>query len=74
MLLALRAGYFAQHFSKGDIKRISTGLGIGYSGFMLDLAYIVPTPKKNIIERTLFISLGARFNLNSNNFFKFKEI
>lgn len=74
LLLALRAGYFAQHFSKGDIKRISTGLGIGYSGFMLDLAYILPTAKQNIIEHTLFIGFGARFNLNSPNFFNFKEI
>jgi len=73
LLLAFRAGYFAQHFSKGNQKRITTGVGFGYAGFMIDLAYILPTTQQNILEKTLFISFGARFNLNKQNFFKFKE-
>ena len=73
ILAAIRAGYFNEHASKGNRKFITLGVGFGYAGFRLDLSYLLPTQQRHPLENTVSISLGARFNLDKDTFFRFKE-
>lgn len=55
---AVRAGYFYEHFSKGNRKYFSVGLGIKYNVFGLNLSYLVPTTnQRNPLDNTLRFSL-----------------
>jgi hypothetical protein len=65
-VFAVRAGYFYEHFSKGDRKYFTVGLGFRYQVFGLDFAYLVPQRQQHPLAETLRISLNF-------NFFKGKE-
>ncbi len=55
---AVRAGYFYEHYSKGNRKYFSVGLGIKYNIFGLNLSYLVPTTnQRNPLDNTLRFSL-----------------
>lgn len=59
-LLAIRAGYFHEHWSKGNRRFISLGAGIKYSVFELDLSYLLALTQASPLANTLRFTL--RFN------------
>jgi hypothetical protein len=56
--LAIRAGYYAQNKRKGDIHYLTLGLGGKFKNFGLDLAYLKPQNKNQILSNTFRISLN----------------
>jgi hypothetical protein len=55
---AVRAGYFYEHYSKGNRKYFSVGLGVKYNIFGLNFSYLVPTSnQRNPLDNTLRFSL-----------------
>lgn len=55
---AIRTGYFYEHFSKGNRKYFSVGLGVKYNVFGLNFSYLVPTTnQRNPLDNTLRFSL-----------------
>ncbi len=55
---AVRAGYFYEHYSKGNRKYFSVGLGIKYNVFGINFSYLVPTTnQRNPLDNTLRFSL-----------------
>jgi hypothetical protein len=53
-----RLGYFLEANDKGNRKYLTAGLGIRYNQFGLDMAYMVPTNKKeNALAETLRLTL-----------------
>jgi hypothetical protein len=55
---AVRAGYFREHYSKGNRKYATVGLGIKYNIFGLNFSYLVPTTNnRNPLDNTLRFSL-----------------
>ncbi len=57
--LAIRAGYYAQNKRKGDIHYFTLGLGGKFKNFGLDLAYLKPKNKNQILSNTFRISLNC---------------
>jgi hypothetical protein len=62
-LFALRAGYFNEAKNKGGRKYFTTGIGIRYTQFGLDISYLVPTSKSfgNPLANTLRFTLMYSF-------------
>ena len=56
--LAIRAGYYAQNKRKGDIHYFTLGLGGKFKNFGLDLAYLKPKNKNQILSNTFRVSLN----------------
>jgi hypothetical protein len=55
---AVRAGYFYEHYSKGNRKYFSVGLGVKYNVFGINFSYLVPTTnQRNPLDNTLRFSL-----------------
>ena len=55
---AVRMGYFHEHYSKGNRKYFSVGLGVKYNIFGLNFSYLVPTSnQRNPLDNTLRFSL-----------------
>jgi len=62
-LMALRAGYFHEHKTKGGRQFFTLGLGIKYNVFAMDFAYLIPTvPRNNPLQNTLRFSLSFDFD------------
>jgi Type IX secretion system protein PorV len=60
---AVRGGYFYEHYSKGNRKYFSVGLGVKYNIFGLNFSYIVPTTnRRNPLDNTLRFSLLFDFD------------
>ena len=59
-LLAVRAGYFHEHWSKGNRRFIAMGAGIRYSALELDLSYLVALTQRSPLANTLRFTI--RFN------------
>jgi hypothetical protein len=53
-----RVGYYAQNKRKGDIQYITLGLGGKIKNFGLDLAYLKPAKKNQILSNTFRVSLN----------------
>jgi hypothetical protein len=67
-LLAIRAGYFYEHKTKGARQFLTVGVGVKYSIFGLDFSYLVPTSaQKNPLDNTLRFSLIFDFNKSGND-------
>jgi len=60
-LFAIRAGYFHEHYSKGNRQFFTVGAGIRYNVFGLDFAYLIPTTQRNPLENTLRFTLSFDF-------------
>jgi len=60
-LFAIRAGYFHEHYSKGNRQFFTVGAGIRYNVFGLDFAYLIPTTQRNPLENTLRFTLTFDF-------------
>jgi hypothetical protein len=56
--LAIRAGYYTQHKSKGDLHYFSFGIGGKYKGFGLDAAYLLPQKSNQLLANTFRVSLS----------------
>jgi len=55
---AVRMGYFHEHYSKGNRKYFSVGLGVKYNILGLNFSYLVPTSnQRNPLDNTLRFSL-----------------
>ncbi len=55
--LALRAGYFSEHYTKGNRKFGTAGIGLKYKFLYLDLAYIIIS-RQSVYANTININLG----------------
>lgn len=59
---AVRAGYFNEPSSKGGRKYITLGLGLKYTVFGLDFAYLIPTEQRHPLQNTLRFTLLFDFD------------
>lgn len=59
---AIRAGYFNEPSSKGGRKYITLGLGLKYTVFGLDFAYLIPTEQRHPLQNTLRFTLLFDFD------------
>jgi len=59
---ALRAGYFNEPSTKGGRKFFTLGIGVKYTVFGLDFAYLIPTKQRNPLQNTLRFSLLFDFD------------
>lgn len=59
---ALRAGYFNEPSTKGGRKFFTLGIGLKYTVFGLDFAYLIPTKQRNPLQNTLRFSLLFDFD------------
>lgn len=59
---AIRAGYFHEHYTKGNRRFFTVGAGLRYSVFALDFAYLIPTQQQHPLANTLRFTL--RFNFS----------
>lgn len=59
---ALRMGYFNEPNTKGGRKYLTFGLGVRYTVFTLDFAYLVPTHVRNPLQNTLRFTLLFDFD------------
>jgi hypothetical protein len=61
-LFAVRAGYFYENPNKGRRQFLSVGVGLRYSVFGIDFAYLVPTTsQRNPLDNTLRFTLLFNF-------------
>lgn len=59
---AFRAGYFWEHYTKGNRKYFTLGAGVKYSIFTLDLSYLIANTQRSPLANTLRFTLGFKFN------------
>jgi len=59
---ALRAGYFNEPNTKGGRKYLTFGLGVRYTVFTLDFAYLVSTHARSPLQNTLRFTLLFDFD------------
>lgn len=59
---AVRAGYFYEDKTKGGRQFFNIGLGVRYSVFGLDMAYLIPTSLRNPLQNTLRFTLTFDFD------------
>jgi hypothetical protein len=57
-----RAGYFYEHFNKGNRKFLTLGLGFRYNVFGIDFAYLIPQRQDHPLAETLRFTLLFNFN------------
>ncbi|HXB39746.1 MAG TPA: type IX secretion system outer membrane channel protein PorV, partial [Bacteroidia bacterium] len=60
-LIAFRMGYFHEDKTKGNRQYMTFGLGVKYSVFAIDMAYLVPLSQRNPLQNTLRFSLSFDF-------------
>ncbi len=60
-LFAVRGGYFHEHWSKGNRRFVSMGMGIKYTVFELDLSYLLALTQQSPLANTLRFSLKFNF-------------
>lgn len=65
-LFAARAGLFLEDATKGNRKFVTLGLGVKYSFFGLDFAYLASLSQNHPLQNTLRFSLNFAFE-NSGN-------
>jgi hypothetical protein len=56
-LLAVRAGYFHEHATKGNRKYVTIGAGTGYRFLALDVSYLIPVGSNDYLKDIFRISL-----------------
>jgi len=59
---AFRAGYFWEHYTKGNRKYFTLGAGVRYSIFSLDLSYLIANTQRSPLANTLRFTLGFKFS------------
>jgi opacity protein-like surface antigen len=61
-VFAFRAGYFYEHWSKGNRQYITMGAGMKYTVFTIDLSYLLSTTLQNPLQNTLRFTLRMQFS------------
>lgn len=56
--LYARAGYYTQNKRKGDIHYFTLGLGVKLKDFGLDLSYLIPNKRNEVLSNTFRVSLN----------------
>lgn len=59
---AFRAGYFYEHFTKGNRQFLTLGAGLKYTVFAIDLSYLIATTQQNPLANTLRFTLRLEFS------------
>jgi hypothetical protein len=59
---AVRAGYFWEHYTKGNRKYFTLGAGVRYSIFSIDLSYLIANTQRSPLANTLRFTLGFNFD------------
>ena len=59
---AFRTGYFYEHYTKGNRKYFTMGLGVRYSIFSLDFSYLIANTQRSPLANTLRFTLGFKFD------------
>ncbi|MEN8929074.1 MAG: type IX secretion system outer membrane channel protein PorV [Flavobacteriales bacterium] len=57
-IFAVRAGYFHEHYTKGNRRYVTMGVGLTYSKFILDFSYLVSVTNQNPLANTVRFSLA----------------
>ena len=60
--LAIRAGYFYEHQTKGNRKYLTMGVGLRYSIFQIDISYLIANTQRSPLANTLRFTLGFNFD------------
>lgn len=60
-VFAFRAGFFNEHYTKGNRQFITLGAGIKYTVFTVDLSYLIATRQQNPLANTLRFTLRLQF-------------
>lgn len=60
-ILAVRAGFFHEHASKGNRKYLTFGAGIYFGVFGLDVSYLASVTQNNPLANTVRFSLKFKF-------------
>jgi hypothetical protein len=60
-IFAVRAGYFHEHWSKGNRRFISLGAGVKYQALELDLSYLLSLTQNSPIANTVRFTLKFAF-------------
>jgi hypothetical protein len=63
--IAIRAGYFHEHYSKGNRRYLTFGIGLKYSKLGIDLSYIASLVQQNPLANTLRFSLSITIDNNT---------
>ena len=58
---AFRAGYFFEHFTKGNRQFITLGAGLKYQTLAIDMSYLISTTQQNPLANTLRFTLRLEF-------------
>ena len=66
-ILAVRTGYFHEHFSKGNRRYLTFGAGVYFKSFGLDVSYLASVTQNNPLANTVRFSLKFKFNKNKAN-------
>jgi hypothetical protein len=61
-VFAFRAGFFNEHYTKGNRQFITLGAGIKYTVFTIDLSYLIATRQLNPLANTLRFTLRLQFD------------
>ncbi|MBI4930930.1 MAG: PorV/PorQ family protein [Bacteroidetes bacterium] len=61
-MFAVRSGFFYERPEYGGRKYFTLGLGVRYSVFSLDFAYLIPTEQRHPLQNTLRFTLSFDFN------------
>lgn len=59
---AFRTGYFWEHYTKGNRKYFTMGLGVKYSIFSLDFSYLIANTQRSPLANTVRLTLGFNFD------------
>jgi hypothetical protein len=59
---AVRAGYFHEHFTKGNRRYFTMGAGMKFSKFSLDFSYLIPTVQNHPLANTIRFALAFNFS------------
>ena len=66
-ILAVRTGYFNEHYSKGNRRYLTFGAGIYFGVFGLDVSYLASVTRNNPLANTVRFSLKFKFNRDKIN-------
>jgi len=61
----IRAGYFHEHYTKGNRRYITMGVGLKYSKMDIDFSYLASLSTQNPLANTIRLTLGFNFNASS---------
>lgn len=66
-IFAVRAGYFHEHWSKGNRRFISLGAGVKYQALQLDLSYLLSLTQNSPIANTVRFTLKFAFGKTASS-------